>query len=96
MAVKVVPIRTLQRVFSPNNVGTTRSMIPCSPTSSDTAAHNLDTASNPSSSPQFTEDIPSTVLQVEMSSLFEEQDAHDNDTSYIKAPFINALEGKQH
>ena len=65
----------------------------CSPTSRD-IVYNLDTASNPSSSPQFTEDIPSTVLQVEMSSLFEEQDAHDNDTSYIKAPFINAL-GRQ-
>ena len=39
-------------------------MISCSPTSSDTAAHNLDTASNPSSQSHFTKDIPSNVLQV--------------------------------
>ena len=67
-----VPIRTLQRDTSEilrreryqrNIERTTRRMKPYSPTSRDTV-YNLDTASNPSSPPHFTNDIPSTVLQV--------------------------------
>jgi hypothetical protein len=38
-------------------------MISCSPTSSDTAAHNLDTASNPSSQSHFTKDIPRKITK---------------------------------
>ena len=72
-----VPIRTLQRDTSEilrreryqrNIERTTRRMKPYSPTSRDTV-YNLDTASNPSSPPHFTNDIPSTVLQVRTRSI---------------------------
>ena len=54
--------------YQPNNVRTTRYMIPCSPTSSDTAAHNFDTVSNASSPSHFTKNISSNVSQVRIRS----------------------------
>ena len=50
--------------YQPNNVGSTRYMIPYFPISIDIDAHNLDTVSNPSSSSHFMKDIPPNISQV--------------------------------
>ena len=47
-----------------NNVGTTSTMIPCFPTSSDTDAHHCDTVSDRSSPSHLTKDIPFNISQV--------------------------------